>query len=237
MKHRFRFFASLKKDGQTWLIEKDEFKHLQTALRLKEGDKVEVFDGKGSYAEAELTEIIPKKRALAFSDEVSHETSSKKVTALALGCLKKTTLEDLLPSVVELGLHEIHIFSQEKTPKFLLSEKNKERYEKIILGACKQAKRNYIPEISFWEKAESFKKSELNRFGNIFLLSPEGEKSLPLETKKEGNFCAILGSEHGLSEEEESLFLSSGAQKISFGKNILRSFTAAIAICSHICLY
>ena len=236
MKHRFRFFASLKKDGQTWLIEKDEFKHLQTALRLKEGDTIEVFDGKGSYAEAEITEIIPKKRALAFSDEVKQESPSQSVTALALGCLKKTTLEELLPSLVELGLHEIHIFSQEKTPKFLLSEKNKERYEKIILGACKQAKRNYIPTISFWENAESFKKNELKRFGDVFLLSPEGGNFSPQPREEKKSVCAILGSEHGLSEEEEKLFLSSGAQKISFGKNILRSFTAAIAICSHICL-
>lgn len=80
-------------------------------------------------------------------------------------------MEDLLPSLVELGLSEIHIFSQEKTQKYLFSEKIIERYEKIVLSACKQAKRNFLPKLRLWKGEKDLGLFLQKNYEKIFLLS------------------------------------------------------------------
>ena len=128
MKHRFRFFAQQTKNesGYSWSITGEELRHL-SILRLSPGDSIEVFDGKGSYSFGIIESLKPKKEALVQSKEIHFEEKPKKSLSLAIGALKPKTFEDLLPCLVELGLDSIHVFTQQHTEKFRLSEKNKER--------------------------------------------------------------------------------------------------------------
>ncbi len=164
-----------------------------------------------------------------MSDQLCFEEKSQKNVALAIGALKPKTLDDLIPSLVELGLNEIHIFSQQHTEKFRLSDKNQERWEKIILASTKQCKRNYLTKLSLWPKKKTFEEHMTKSFDRIFMLSPKGENHLIEEKDLPKNACAVIGSESGLSEEEMAFFESIGAKKVTLNKNILRAYTAAIA--------
>ena len=234
MKHCFRFLASFEKeeDKYLWTLDSSECHHVSQVLRLKPGDQIEVFNGKGHYALATLEKVEGKTLALAVSSEVQKEIPSGKRKALAIASLKKQTMEDLLPSLVELGLSEIHIFSQEKTEKYLFSEKVIDRYEKIILSACKQAKRNFLPELKLWRDKKDLGLFLQKNYEKIFLLSPCGERFNLTKDFEFQTICHIIGSEAGLSAEEESFFLTLGASERSLGSFVLRAYTAAIAVTS-----
>ncbi len=234
MKHCFRFLASFSKEEEIffWTLEQSECLHLSQVLRLKPGDQIEVFDGKGHYALATIETVQGKTLAIAVSSDIQKEIPSEKKKAIAIASLKKQTMEDLLPSLVELGLSEIHIFSQEKTEKYLFSEKIIDRYEKIILSACKQAKRNFLPELNFWRDKKDLGLFLQKNYEKLFLLSPHGRR---FDLSKDFEFqtiCHIIGSEAGLSAEEESFFLTLGASERSLGSFVLRAYTAAIAASS-----
>jgi len=234
MKHCFRFLASFEKEEEKyfWTLEQSECHHLSQVLRLKPGEQIEVFDGKGYHGLATLEKVQGKTLAIAVSSDVQKEIPSEKRKAIAIASLKKQTMEDLLPSLVELGLSEIHIFSQEKTQKYLFSEKIIERYEKIVLSACKQAKRNFLPKLRLWKGEKDLGLFLQKNYEKIFLLSPQGKK---FDLNKDFEFqkiCHIVGSESGLSNEEESFFLNLGASPRSLGDSVLRAYTAAIAVSS-----
>lgn len=234
MKHSFRFLANFKKKESfyEWNINEEELHHLSQVLRLSKEDFIEVFDGNGFFSTAKITDIKPKKFAKAVSQKIQKEEPKKNQLALALGALKPKTLDDLLPSLVEVGVDEIHIFLQEKTAKFRLSEKNETRWKKIILGACKQSKRNYLPKLFTWKKLSDLKDYLTKNFGKIILLSPSSEEHIIDQKELPDTVCALLGSEIGLSAEEEKLLLEIGAERVSLGTHILRSYTAAISTAS-----
>lgn len=231
MKHSFRFFARFEKidSHYEWLIEGEEFHHLHTVLRLKEGDEVDVFNGLGSSAKAIIKQIQNKKCALAESPSIKKEKQGKNRLGLAIASLKKQTMEDLLPCLTELGVDDIHIFAQEKTPKFLLAEKSLERYKKIVLSSSKQAKRNFIPKVRFWQNHEEMTKHLAEKYDDLALLSLDAEERLIDFAEDNKSTCAIIGSEAGLTTEEEKCFVSHGAEKVTLGANTLRAFTAAIS--------
>lgn len=230
MKHVFRFFAQLKntEPPYEWLIEGDENHHLTKVLRMAPGDLLEVFDGKGNSAQAKL-ESSNKNTSMAHSDKITTSSEKKTRTGMALAFLKKNTLEDLIPSLVELDLDEIHLFAQQQTPKHLYTPKQKERFEKIILGASKQAKRDFLPKLIFWKETKSLALYLQENFQRKFLLN-KGAPSLPLKSEIfTHSCCAIIGSEAGFSEEEMRAFFEVNAESFSLGANTLRAFTAAIS--------
>ena len=202
MKHCFRFLGTYQRheDGFLWTVTGDELRHLSSVLRIGEGDLIEVFDGKGFYSMAVISELHPKKQALAVAEQLCFEQKSEDIKALAIGALKPKSLDDLIPCLVELGLHEIHVFAQKHTEKFKLSDKNLERWNKVILSSSKQCKRNYLPKLKLWNKRAELKDYLKENFEQLLLLSPEGASFK--EAKISSKVCGIIGSEAGLSEEE-----------------------------------
>lgn len=234
MKHCFRFLGELHKreTSYEWIIRGEELHHLSQVLRLSEGDIIEVFDGKGSYSKSKIQDIKPKKFAKAVSETIEKEKPKEKKLGLALGAIKPKTLDELLPSLVEIGVDDINLFLQEKTPKFYFSEKNKERWNKIILNACKQSKRNFIPSLFLWSKHDDLKTHLESNYQKLFMLAPGETSKLLSQDNFPPNICAIIGSESGFSIFDENFLATLDIQKISLGPHILRSFTASIAVAS-----
>lgn len=231
MKHCFRFFGNyIKRDSNfEWTITGEELRHMHSVLRLQEGDTIEVFNGEGFYCLAKIESLKPKKQAIAISEQLCFSEKPKGTLALAIGALKPKTFDDLLPCLVELGLDEIHVFAQRHTEKFRISDKSKERWEKIVLGATKQSKRNYLCKLKTWQKPEGFIEHLKENFDRVLLLDPEAKNKLAGLQNKEQKLCAIIGSESGLSKEELESFKDIKAEGVRLGKNILRAYTAAIA--------
>ncbi len=230
MKHRFRFLGTLSPDNHCWYITGDELEHLTKVLRLKISDEVEVFDGKGKSCIGEIIRL-DKAEALIKSLQLSEEQEPQEVVALCLGALKKETFEKLLPSVTELNVSEIHVFTQKGTAKFHVDKKAIERWERIVLSSSKQSKRSFIPKIFTWKNHEALLKNfGLERFPHRFVLTPDVAETIFAPGEKVmGSLCLVIGSEKGLLPEETESFMKHAFKARSLGRNILTAFTAVIA--------
>jgi len=229
MQHRFRFLASYDSGSRQWRIEADEFFHAKKVLRLGTGAEVEVFDGKGSWAEGLLGEM-GKDYAIADCAALNKEERSKMSLSVALGALQQQTMADLVPCLVELGVDKVHVFMQEGLAKARLNEKLLERWHKIAIAAAKQSKRAWLPTFSSSPSLEELVPALVQNHDGLWVLDPEAKQNLlnaDLSHKRAS--CLLLGSEKGLSASDLELTYEAGFEAASLGPGILRSFTAALA--------
>ena len=106
-----------------------------------------------------------------------------------------------------------------------------ERWEKIVLSACKQSGRTIFPDLIFLEQWEDFIFSLSNSPGTVILADPEGDEALLsfLQERKERSFQIVIGPEGDLTREErEEILKKAQGKRIKLSKKILRSETASL---------
>jgi 16S rRNA (uracil1498-N3)-methyltransferase len=229
-KHRFRFIGQKYDDG-SWHLSAEDAKHCQKVLRLEPGEHIELTDGKGRWAQAEINALSGKTIDLNIVAE--HEDSVKKNrTSLILGALKPSSFDDILPGIVEIGIDDIHLFIAGQSEKKRLSEKLTERWQRIILSAVKQSKRSWVPTLSCHKDLSTCLK-EVKPSGNCYLLHPSANTHL-IKAPYHSNQSTYLfiGNEHGLNEVEIAMLHEIGCKDVHIGGHILRATTACLAASS-----
>lgn len=230
MKHTYRFLASFAAEQNMWLIKEEELHHLKKVVRLNVEDSVEVFDGQGRWAKGTIA-AIEKDQASVLCPQHFAEQSPDSSFSLALGALKPNSVDQLLPSLVELGVANIHVFMQSQVAKSRTSEQQIKRWQKIILAATKQCKRNFLPSIHAWKNLEACIEANFNLqkppFG-IFFSEHATARLIDLEITKKNCF-AVIGGEKGLDHHELQLLKNHQLIAAQLGTNILRAYTASIA--------
>lgn len=229
MTHVFRFLGHPINEHH-WLIADEELTHLRQVLRLSQGASVEVMDGHGLVMTGTLADITSKQALVRIESSMLFPPSEYPLH-LCLGALKPGAIDEALPSIVELGADGIHVFSSEGAAKWRLNEKALERWRRIVLGAAKQCKRPFLPEIVGYDDLAGLVQRLPANLDNRFTLDPGGRDILFAPFRPAGTVC-VIGGEHGLSEPALKILEQSGFIKVSMGPSILRAFTASIAACA-----
>lgn len=196
-------------------------KQIRNVLKLENGKKITLSDGKGTEADAIITFI--------YSDKISCEVVEvRKVSEIArkvslyLAILKKDNFELAIQKSVECGVGSIIPIITDRTIKTGL---NKERLEKIIKEASEQSGRSVVPELlETMTYKEALEHGSENTEKVIFDLV--NESYLPDKNSK--NICIFVGPEGGFTENEVSLAKELNYQIASLGDMTLRGETAAI---------
>ena len=205
-------------------LEEDEFTHCSKVLRKKEGDIINVLDGKGNLAESRLKHIGKKKAEL----EILHILKIPKkafTTHLAIAPTKnQDRIEWLVEKSVELGVDEISFFitSNSERPRI-----NIKRIEKKVVSALKQSKSGYLTKINPPLKFSEFIRENGETEKYIAIV----EKGLPYFSdvlKPSGNYLILVGPEGDFTKEESHLCKELGYTKVSLGSTVLRTETAGL---------
>ena len=153
---------------------------------------------------------------------------------LAIGLVKADKLEFIIQKACELGATKLIPIMMERSIVKLDAakiEKKMQRWNKIALEACEQAKRNTIMIIE-----KPIKIQELVNFKqgcNFVAYENEGlEISLVNQIPNCQNTMVVIGPEGGISDLEHKILTDNGFISISLGKRILRCETAAVAALS-----
>ncbi len=203
-------------------IENTEFHHLKKVMRKKENDTIELIDGKGILATATLQKINSK-NAVAKIKSVKKAKPEKQKTVLVQSIIKLNRLEILIEKASELGCTEFLFFQAKNSEKINFSNNKIKRLENIIISACKQCGRLFIPKMTFFKSIKDFSHIK----GNIFYGDQYAKKnSFSLNTDSDSYF--FIGPEMGFSKEETLFLQQLKAKNICLNKNILRSETAGI---------
>lgn len=222
-----RFFSE-NIDGNTIILEQEESRHLVKVLRLNEGDKVEVFDGKGNLFTCTITDAHPKKAELQVVS--SNHKEEKFFLTLAVAPTKNLSRwEWLMEKATEIGVDKIIPFASSNSERKILKL---ERQQKILISAAKQSLKQTVPELNPLISINELIKMDFNGDKFIAHCMDTFEKvHLQEICKSKTESLILIGPEGDFTEKEAETALKHGFKAISLGKSRLRTETAALAAC------
>lgn len=215
-----------------------EASHMVNVMRLKAGDGVELFDGKGTVADAVIVSSTKKTVQLKIESSQTHTARTVGRVVIAASIAKGQRFDWMVSKCTELGVDCIAPIICERTVKLAKGAKVVERLEKLAVSAAKQCRRVFLPKISEPRTLVSFLegfKCEYPEAKLVFGGLCEGSVSLG-QLGCGSDVVAIVGPEGGFTEGEEKLLKDNGAAAIRLTETILRTETAAMTFASVLCV-
>lgn len=213
--------------------------HIQV-LRLRPGDTVTLFNGRGGETPAVLHEIGKRSASVTLGAHLAREAEPPYRMTLIQGVAGGDKMDWLLEKAVELGIADCQPLQTERSVVRLQGERAARReahWLALARAACEQCGRNRVPDIHpirswrEWIAAQSSTPAT----APTLLLSPRGETPLSAWVGTRQNDIRthgvrlLIGPEGGLSADEEQQAIALGAIPLTLGPRVLRTETAGLA--------
>lgn len=231
-----RFFLSGPWDAEL-VLRGAEAHHLGRVLRAVPGTVVELFDGAGSSAGAEVVSVGKRDVTLRLTSPIVREVKPEFEITLAVAPPKGDRFRWLIEKATELGVDR---FIPLRTSRTVVDPGagRLDKLRQVVLEACKQCRRNRLmvidEMISLPELIQaSHRGTELTLFGDV--RGPRVSAELSARRSADQSLFAVIGPEGGFTPEEVSELVAAGAFPASIGPYVLRVETAAIAFASVFC--
>jgi 16S rRNA (uracil1498-N3)-methyltransferase len=207
--------------------------HLRNVLRLRTGDRVEIFDGAGAgYAgEVEIRASGVSVRAL----EPIPSSESPFHLTLAAALIKPARYEWILEKSTELGVSEIIPLKTAHgdfrvPPDKMVSRL--ERWRRIVREASRQCARLSEPRIAAPLNVDDFFSSQDAAASTRILFYEKSDEPFHLDSLVSDRIVLCVGPEGGWQPGEIEKAMEAGFRVCGLGPRILRAETAAIAAIS-----
>lgn len=226
-----RFFVATPLAGLRSLSLPDHVvRHVQV-LRLKEGDAITLFDGRGGEYQATLTAIAKRDADC----DISRFDDSSRESPLWLGLAQAISSGDRMEFTLQKGVEMgVSVFQPLMTERSIVklagdrADKRLARWQEIIVSACEQCGRNSIPEVLPILTLKQWLAAKPDGDAHL-VLSPLGTQRLADIATAPGKAWLMAGPEGGLSAAEEAAAIAGGWTPLKLGPRILRTETAALA--------
>jgi 16S rRNA (uracil1498-N3)-methyltransferase len=215
--------------GAQFALAPEAAQHVAKALRLKSGDAITVFDGRGGEYEAILQRIDKERVDVKLGAWRDAGGEPRIAVGLAQGLPEADKMDWIIQKAVELGVAWIQPLVCDRSVVRLSGERAARReahWRRVAVSACEQSGRNRVPEVRPTLGFQSWiaTPSSLPRW----MLEP-GAEPLVRRDAPGGPFELLVGPEGGLSERERDLAASRGCEPVSLGPRVLRTETAPLA--------
>ena len=233
---RRRFYAppsAFNFTKQTVTLATEEARHLREVLRLKPGDEVYVFDGRGREFRCTVVKALRETAELRIEAEIEPaKPESQLQLNLCVALLKGEKFDLVVQKATELGVQKVTPLITRYADIHLRDEsdaaKRVARWQRIALEAAKQSGRAFVPEITTPVAFGSVSNTD----GRVVMFSERDGASLDalMETNAPASLTALVGSEGGWSDEEIESAKARDFLVITLGGRVLRAETAAITV-------
>ena len=230
--HRI-YCKSVSANNSVFKIDQSQSAHLIKVLRLKEKDKVEVFDGCGASAICEIEEFNRNSASLRRVSDIQVSKASPKNIVFVVPFIKKDNFHFMVQKLCEIGISEFIFYKPDLIDQSIAKKDTSKIYskvEEVITGACKQCGSNFIPSTNIAANL----RDALSLINNmdVCVFDINAEKPFNAADLTSPNVCMITGPESGFSKSEIDTLNSNLFEFRLIGKNILRAETAPIVIAS-----
>lgn len=226
--------------------------HMAVVRRLEVGEPVHLVDGCGWRALAVVAEVaklaktggkagVGKPLIWLKLVETSRDPQPVPEVTLVQALSKGGRDELAIEIATELGVSQVVAWEADRSIvrwNPTKTEKQLERWQKILYASAKQARRSWMPQMLGKKTTRELVEwvGEATRVGQVVLLCHE-EATTPLtvtlrELEPLPPLVLIVGPEGGISEIETSDLIQAGARAVSLGELVLRASTAGVAALS-----
>ena len=218
----------------TATLTEGEAHHLMRVLRLGVGDRVALFDGRGTEFEARVDRISGNTVLLRLDARIVSAAERKVALTLAQAVLKGSGMDDVVRDATMMGVAGIVPLVTEHTiAKRAASAHGAERWRRVAIASVKQCRRSRVPDVREPISFDEFLTQ--SRQGPAFLLvepSIEGVQPEPIRSllaRQPESATLVVGPEGGWAAEEVSSAVAAGFVPVTLGSLTLRADAAAFA--------
>jgi 16S rRNA (uracil1498-N3)-methyltransferase len=217
--------------GKHVTLEGTAANHVTRVLRLRIGDELTLFDGRGGEFAARIEEFRKDCVKVSVGEQRSTERESPLSLILAQGVSRGERMDWVVQKATELGVSRIiPVFTERSVVRLDAKQADRkvQHWRAIAIAACEQSGRNRIPDVT----------SPVNFFDLIrggepgstrLLLSPTANLRLNELREPGTGITVLIGPEGGLADSEHEAAISAGFRAVRLGPRVLRTETAAIA--------
>ncbi|MEY2546981.1 MAG: rRNA (uracil1498-N3)-methyltransferase [Verrucomicrobiota bacterium] len=234
------------------ILRDGEAHHARDVLRLKQGDKLVVFNGEGREITAEIVDLARDEIRLRKLHEAQTPPLKCRIT-LGQAIPKGKNMDLIVQKAVEIGASEIAPLISERTIVDLApneAAQKQAKWQQVAIEAAKQCGQNWLPRVHTPRKLKEFFSSveagvpfatQPTRLPLQFDLQLIGSlqsdakhlKQILSEFRSEDRHAPLsvlmmIGPEGDFTPAELALAKSNGCRPITLGPIILRVETAAI---------
>ena len=210
-------------------LDEDTSRHVVSVLRMKEGERMNLTDGKGNLIEAAITDAHKKKCAVKIVSKRYNDADGRK-TIIGISILKNTSrFEWFLEKATEIGITEIIPLICDRT------EKEHFRYDRmkgILISALLQSQQVWLPvlhqPVGF---GQLLRQEEINTIEQRFIAhclpGQKNELAASIDRSKPAQLV-LIGPEGDFTKDEIDFALEYHFTPVSLGNTRLRTETAGI---------
>lgn len=211
--------------------------HAKRVLRLGQGDTIILFNGHGGEYSAHITDQSKHGTIVEIECFLDIKRESPLNIELAQAICTNEKMDWIIQKSVELGASLIQPITTERSLVRLSSTRATKRlshWQRIIISACEQCGRNYIPHLqpilSLHEWLDQKKTNPVSK-NTCFILLPSAKSRLSSfpEPTPDTRLTLVVGPEGGFTQEEETYTIQKKFKPLQLGQRILRTESAALA--------
>lgn len=215
---------------ELWLAGR-EAHHLSRVLRVRAGDSLACFDGKGREAEGTVREAAGGS-VLVDMGPARQSPPLPWTVSLGFAIPGQGKLEEIINSATQLGVSELIPLLTERTVVQFTperSEKKRAHLQQVAIEAAKQSGVSRLPEISAITSWRKFLPS-LSNYDRVVIGAVEGPhedwKALLAGLPDHSKVLLLIGPEGDFTPQEMQEAFKAGARPVSLGPTVLRCDTA-----------
>lgn len=232
-KIRRAFLPATPAPGDRAALDPEESHHVARVLRLKIGDALQVFDGKGGAWEARIDDLSRDRVTVVVGAERAEVVEPEIRVVVCQAIVRPEKIEWVLQKGTEIGVAAFRLIASDRVEAPPPSPSRLTRYRRIVIAACKQSGRRLVPTLALGAL-------ETPGDGAVAIVLAHAAGVATLGAVLAGpRFLEVwiaVGPEGGFSEDEIDALTARGWQRASLGPRVLRTETAgavAAAIVLH----
>ncbi|MBO7114798.1 MAG: 16S rRNA (uracil(1498)-N(3))-methyltransferase [Bacteroidaceae bacterium] len=207
-------------------LPEEEAGHCIRVLRMKEGDRLRLTDGKGSFYDAVISAVSGKRCMVHIEGIEEQEPLWNGHLHIAVAPTKLMDRNEwFVEKAVEIGVDEITFLKTDHSERDVIKM---ERIEKIAVSAMKQSQKATLPILNGMTSFKCFvgRAFEGDRF--IANCEPGSKVNLKDVVVPGHDALVLIGPEGDFSPAEIDMALKAGFKPVSLGPSRLRTETAAL---------
>jgi 16S rRNA (uracil1498-N3)-methyltransferase len=214
----------------------DESHHLARVMRLRAGDAIAVFDGRGREAVARVESVTARRVRARVVEPRDAPPEPRVAVTLAQALLKSDKMDRVIRDAVMLGVAAVQPFVSRRTDvplKAVASGGRQERWDRTVISSVKQCGRAVVPPVYATKELADVLRSTPNS-ARLMFVEPGARADVGAVTTLEGqrpsSAVVFIGPEGGWDPQELDAAAASGVALLSFGSRVLRADAAAAAV-------